>query len=383
MGKISMTKKKNKTANAVMVLLIAAIFAAGILGVGYIRGWFGDREADNVSLTQVKGIVNLTRNNVTYPVEADTVLRAGDEITCTPGGSGTILVDSDSALYLGEQAALTVTDPDRSGLAVKVTAGELFAQIGSTTAPVTLSYELGAVELADTVASLSVRTGAQDVNVYYGAAGGAEAGEALHYVGDAMDIVPMDINGLNAFAIARLRAANETTPCCFTAADLDTLEAERQAAKDAESMAAMSADLAALGLEHTCTVTIRCDTILDHYEDLEPEKAEFVPDDGILLAKVQVPFAEGETALDATVRACDAYDLQIEYSWTPLYNSSYVEGINQIYEFDCGPESGWIYKVNGWVPNFGCSAYTLKDGDDILWAYSCVGLGADVGGQAW
>ena len=46
------------------------------------------------------------------------------------------------------------------------------------------------------------------------------------------------------------------------------------------------------------------------------------------------------------------------------------------------PESGWMYKVNEWFPNYGCSAYTLKPGDDIVWCYTCVGLGADVG-ETW
>ena len=47
-----------------------------------------------------------------------------------------------------------------------------------------------------------------------------------------------------------------------------------------------------------------------------------------------------------------------------------------------GPESGWMYKVNEWFPNYGCSAYTLKNGDDIVWCYTCNGLGADVG-EVW
>lgn len=53
---------------------------------------------------------------------------------------------------------------------------------------------------------------------------------------------------------------------------------------------------------------------------------------------------------------------------------------NHLYEFDCGNESGWMYKVNGWFPNYGCSSYYLEDGDVIVWTYSCKGLGADVGG---
>ena len=374
-----MKKRKNTLANCVMVAIIACIVVGGVLGVGYIRGWFGDSEANNAVLTDVRGIVNLTRNGVTYPVEQDTPLRAGDTVTCTPGGTAVIRVEEGSALTIGEQAAVTVTDPDRSGFAVDVTGGELFAAVtGSHAGAVTLTFDGKSVVVKDAVVSLSYRTGAQDVNVYYGAVNGAASGEALQWVGEKLEIISLPLSSLNAFAIARLRGANETVACCFANAELDSLEADRAAQKDAASLATMSEELAALDLAYECTVTVRCDTILNNYDKLDPAKAEFVPDDGIILATVKVPFTEGESALDATRRACDAYGIQLEYSWTPLYNSSYVEGINQLYEFDCGPESGWTFKVNGWTPNYGCSAYILQDEDAIQWLYTCVGLGADI-----
>ena len=57
----------------------------------------------------------------------------------------------------------------------------------------------------------------------------------------------------------------------------------------------------------------------------------------------------------------------------------YIEGINNLYEFDVGNTSGWMYKVNGWFPNYGCSRYQLQNGDVIEWVYTC-DLGDDVGG---
>lgn len=136
------------------------------------------------------------------------------------------------------------------------------------------------------------------------------------------------------------------------------------------------------GGDKTCTITIVCPTIFDNLNSLNAEKAPFVPKDGTILPSTKVTFTEGETVFDVLKRVCDAAQLQIEYSYTPLYESYYVEGINHLYEFDCGPESGWMYKVNEWFPNYGCSAYTLKDGDDIVWCYTCTGLGADVG-ETW
>ncbi len=61
----------------------------------------------------------------------------------------------------------------------------------------------------------------------------------------------------------------------------------------------------------------------------------------------------------------------MEHPFTPMYNSVYVEGIGNLYEFDCGDLSGWMYKVNEWFPNYGCSLYTLEDNDVICWVYTC------------
>ena len=133
--------------------------------------------------------------------------------------------------------------------------------------------------------------------------------------------------------------------------------------------------------KNLCTITIRCDTILDNVESLEEGKFPYVPEDGEILPVITVEFTPGETVFEVLQRVCETADLQIEYSWTPLYDSYYVEGINHLYEFDCGFESGWMYKVNGWFPNYGCSAYELKPGDEIVWSYTCVGLGADLGAE--
>lgn len=135
------------------------------------------------------------------------------------------------------------------------------------------------------------------------------------------------------------------------------------------------------GTETLCTITIRCDTIFDNADKLDEAKAPYLPKNGEILPVITVEFTPGETVFDVLNRVCEAADLQIEYSWTPLYDSYYVEGINHLYEFDCGFESGWMYKVNGWFPNYGCSAYELQGGEEIVWCYTCTGLGTDVGAE--
>ena len=130
-----------------------------------------------------------------------------------------------------------------------------------------------------------------------------------------------------------------------------------------------------------CTIEIRCDTVLDNMENLSDGKEAYVPENGCILSSSTVDFTEGETVFDILERVCSYAGIQLEYSWSPVYDSYYIEGMNHLYEFDCGNESGWMYKVNGWYPNYGCSAYTLNDGDAIVWTYTCNGLGADVGAR--
>jgi hypothetical protein len=127
-----------------------------------------------------------------------------------------------------------------------------------------------------------------------------------------------------------------------------------------------------------CTFFIECSTILNNLDMLDPEKLEMVPSDGVILAKTTVTFYEGESVFDVLQRVCKEYGIHMESSWTPIYNSAYIEGIHNLYEFDCGALSGWMYQVNGWYPNYGCSRYQLQDGDTVQWRYTC-DLGEDVG----
>ena len=131
----------------------------------------------------------------------------------------------------------------------------------------------------------------------------------------------------------------------------------------------------------TCTVSISCATILENLDRLDTEKTDLVPADGVLLAPAAVEFAEGESVFDVLKRVCRENKIHMEFSETPVYQSAYIEGIGNLYEFDCGEGSGWMYRVNGEFPNVGCSRYALADGDTVEWVYTC-DFGADVGGRA-
>lgn len=127
-----------------------------------------------------------------------------------------------------------------------------------------------------------------------------------------------------------------------------------------------------------CTVSIRCDTILANMDKLDPDKKELVPSDGVLLPETIVSFNGGESAFDVLYKVVREKKIHMEFSDSPMYNAVYIEGIGNIYEFDCGDLSGWMYSVNGYFPNYGFSLYELKDGDVLEVMYTC-DLGADVG----
>ena len=131
----------------------------------------------------------------------------------------------------------------------------------------------------------------------------------------------------------------------------------------------------------TVTLTIRCDTILDNMNLLHRDKHELVPEDGVIFPVTTVTAYEGESVFNVLQRETRRIRLHLSSRFTPIYNSAYIEAINNLYEFDVGELSGWMYCVNDWYPNYGCSRYVLKPGDVIEWRYTC-DLGRDLG-QLW
>ena len=125
--------------------------------------------------------------------------------------------------------------------------------------------------------------------------------------------------------------------------------------------------------EYTCTISISCASILEHMDLCDKEKVELVPADGWLLKPVEVTFKQGQSVFDVLQQVCKDNKLHMEFSMTPIYNSAYIEGIGNLYEFDCGEVSGWMYKVNGTVPMISCGKYKMDSGDNLVFYYVCTG----------
>ncbi len=111
------------------------------------------------------------------------------------------------------------------------------------------------------------------------------------------------------------------------------------------------------GSEANAEANLSCElSVLDHVGEVIPPHS--------------AAFSRGDSVLDILLSAVRDAGLQIEY--TGAGGLAYVQGINDLYEFDEGPESGWVYTVNGEEIFESAGAYKPKDGDVIVWQYIIV-----------
>lgn len=127
----------------------------------------------------------------------------------------------------------------------------------------------------------------------------------------------------------------------------------------------------------TGTVTIDCTRILDNMDALDGNLHGFVPSSGYIVKGQSFRLKEGANAYMALQTVCKELDIPLDASYTPIYNSFYIKGIGYLYEKSVGRKSGWLYLVNGEIPKVSASTYTLKEGDQVTFMYTCNG-GNDV-----
>jgi hypothetical protein len=128
----------------------------------------------------------------------------------------------------------------------------------------------------------------------------------------------------------------------------------------------------------TVTIAISCKTAINNGLNKKPGFSH-LPSNGIILQNMKVEFNEGDTVFDILVKVTRKKGIHMEYRGAG--SNTYIEGINNLYEFDGGSNSGWMYSVNGVYPNYGVGAYKVKSSDVIKFNYTC-NLGADLGVRA-
>ncbi len=129
--------------------------------------------------------------------------------------------------------------------------------------------------------------------------------------------------------------------------------------------------------ENTCTLTVRCDAAVGK---VNSDKEGIVPSDGLIFPETKAEIKDGDSVFDILLREMQSHKIHMEFSKTPAYDNIYIEGIGNLYEFDCGELSGWMYRVNGEFPKYGCSEFKVSPGDKIEFLYTC-NLGRDIGGS--
>ena len=392
-----MKLKKKTLYNILMIAAIAVIAALAVFFAGRHLGWFDkpapEGEATAITATVQKGLSNLTRGGIASEITGETRLRKGDTVSVTSGYVSAKV--GGCSLTLSQGAKLEILSAKPEDMQMRLVTGEAFCQAGD--AAVTLHYGAHSAKLQSAVLVCTVRTGSETLYVLGGSVSDGsntfDAGKTGSYVGTELSVQDLDLKALSSFALECILDSQEDMVCHADEVKsvLDSRNATSepiQPEADTSTDTTPEPDSSAKPDEtpkpaekptYSCTIEIRCDTILNNMQDLRPGLDVYVPDSGTILPTTTVTFTEGETVFDVLKRICDARGIQIEYSYTPMYGSYYVEGINNLYEFDCGQQSGWMYKVNGWFPIYGCSSYKLEAGDTIVWAYTCKGLGTDVG----
>lgn len=116
-------------------------------------------------------------------------------------------------------------------------------------------------------------------------------------------------------------------------------------------------------------------------EPPEPQVATIVYSIVISPGEVPLPPTEmeindGDTVLKALINITKKHKIQMDYRGGQG-STAYIEGIANVYEFDRGQGSGWMYRVNGIFPDRGAGVVPLMAGDRVEWLYT-TNLGVDL-----
>jgi hypothetical protein len=89
---------------------------------------------------------------------------------------------------------------------------------------------------------------------------------------------------------------------------------------------------------------------------------------GVILEPTSIDWQDDDSVLDVLKQVTKSNRIPLEYKGSGVL--SYVEGIANLYEFDQGATSGWLFKVNGEFANKSAGAVKLSKGDNVEWIYS-------------
>ncbi len=128
----------------------------------------------------------------------------------------------------------------------------------------------------------------------------------------------------------------------------------------------------------TVTISIRCDTVLENYGDLDASlrSEEFVPPDGVILAETEYVLRPGDTSSIFWIGRCGITHPDAEYQGADKnsFGSVYVQGIHYLYEFSAVLCPAGCIGSTGNSPGYGCSNMNWRTGmrsngcTPVIWA---------------
>ena len=374
-----------------VIILAAALLIAGVLIRGSAGRWFGGREsASPARVTEVRGEVSILRSGMSYTLKQGVGLRKDDALTAGPKARVSVSLADQATVTADAGSTLTMRELGSDGVRVEVTEGAAVVETagGDTEPALSISAEGAAVDTSDAAFfSVEAYHGTVTVSVFEGTPN-LRYGEREYGLmpGDRVVILMNEEPEPATVSFNRIMSSDLRDLLLEMLLERDGVLFEPELLRqvlDARRTATAQAAVTADGEGLTCTLEIRCDTALDHLDILPEELARSLPADGVLLSARAVAFSDGDTVYDVLRRACLTAGIALEYDYTFNLSGFYVTGLGGLTERGCGPQSGWMYKVNGWFPNYGSSRYLVSDGDVIVWCYSCEGFGTDVGAEPW
>jgi cytoskeletal protein RodZ len=91
-------------------------------------------------------------------------------------------------------------------------------------------------------------------------------------------------------------------------------------------------------------------------------------DQGTIVAATKVSFNDGDTIFNIILATAKKHGIVIDSRGSGA--TAYIEGIDNIYEFDYGPKSGWVFEQNGVSLTKSIGVTKIKDGDRIECIYT-------------
>lgn len=121
--------------------------------------------------------------------------------------------------------------------------------------------------------------------------------------------------------------------------------------------------------KNICYVTIECKSVLNNLDKLSDGHTDYIPKSGYYIQNYKYTYSDNDTVYNVLEKICNENNIKLSCKDT-IYGT-YIVGINNLDEKDCGAQSGWLYSVNETTPPVSCNKYVVNNNDKIVFSYTC------------